>query len=212
MESSKQFPESTLEDMANMKNAMCKKSILPLAIAVLLVGCGDDPAGPVDGAMEGAVMDEPVAGSTYTGNVAGDFQFSVSEDGETWTDVGSVNGITLLLQDAASTSLHGSQEAVTGSFTKVRMLVRAVEVTVDAGSTIDGTTYSSDMKLDLAVSEDLLVVRDISSPTVESDEAVLVTFDLNSASWLTTDAVSAGVVTNAAVEAAVTASTAVVPR
>lgn len=128
---------------------------------------GDGPAGSVDGAMEGAVMDEPVTGSTYSGDVAGEFRFSVSEDGETWTDVGTPNGITLLLQNDASTSLHGSQGAVTGSFTKVRMLVRAAEVTVDAGSTIDGTTYASDMKLELVVVEDLLVVRDISSPAPE---------------------------------------------
>lgn len=47
------------------------------------------------------------------------------------------------------------------------MLVRAAQVTVDAGSTIDGTTYASDMKLELVVVEDLLVVRDISSPAPE---------------------------------------------
>lgn len=196
-----------------MRYTVCKKVTLPIAaVAALVAGCGDDPAGPVDGAMEGAVVDEPAASSSYSGNVAGDFQFSVSEDGETWVDVGTPNGITLLLQDGASTSLHGSQEAVTGSFTRIRMLVRSAEVTVDAGSTIGGTTYSSDMKLDLAQTEDLLVVRDISSPAVESDEAVLVTFDLNSESWLTTDAVNAGVVSNADVDAAVTTSTSVVPR
>ena len=196
-----------------MRYVLRKKFTLSVvAAAVLTVGCGDDPAGPVDGAMEGAVMDAPASSATYSGDVAGDFQFSVSEDGDSWVDVGTPNGITLLLQDGASTSLHGSQPAVTGSFTRVRMLVRAAEVTVDAGSTIGGTTYSSDMKLDLATAEDLLIVRDVSSPTVESDEAVLVTFDLNSASWLTTDAVNAGVVSNAAVDAATTISTSVVPR
>lgn len=183
-----------------------------VATGALLGGCGDDPAGPVEGAMEGAVVDSPDAASNYSGDMSGNFQFSVSEDGETWVDVGTPNGITLILRDESETSLHGAQEAVTGSFTHVRMMIRAAEITVAAGSEIDGTTFTSQMKVDVAQAADLIVERQISSPTVNSDEAVLVTFDLNSEAWLTADAVNDGQVSNAAVEAAVTTSTEVVTR
>ncbi len=189
------------------------KSILAvLAIIPLMAACGDDPAGPVEGQMNGAVVDRPAAGLSYTGNIAGNFQFSVSTDGQTWVDVGTLNGITLPLQDATETSMHGAQDAPTGSFRHVRMRVRAAEVTVHAGSEIGGTTFPSEMKVDVAQAEDLVVEREITSPPVESDEAVLVTFDLNSDTWLTADAVNAGQAGNAAIEAAVTVSTEVVAR
>lgn len=112
-----------------------------LAIIPLMAACGDDPAGPVEGQMNGAA-----------------------------------------------------------------------EVTVHAGSEIGGTTFPSEMKVDVAQAEDLVVEREITSPPVESDEAVLVTFDLNSDTWLTADAVNAGQAGNAAIEAAVTVSTEVVAR
>jgi hypothetical protein len=183
-----------------------------LTLLPLLAACGDDPAGPVEGQMNGAVVDRPATASDYTGNVAGNFQFSVSTDGQTWIDVGSLNGITLLLQDSTATSMHGAQDAPTGAFRHVRMRVQAAEVTVDAGSEIGGTNFPSDMKVDVAQTEDLIVERQVTSPAVGSDEAVLVTFDLNTETWLTVDVVNAGEAANSAIEPAVTVSTAVVPR
>jgi hypothetical protein len=182
-----------------------------LTIAPLLAACGDDPAGPVEGQMNGAVVDRPAAASDFTGNMAGNYQFSVSTDGDTWVDVGTLNGITILLQDSTVTSMHGAQDAPTGAFRYVRMRARAAEVTIDAGSEIGGTNFPSDMKVEVAETEDLIVERQVTSPAVGSDEAVLVTFDLNSEAWLTVDVVNAGEASNSAIEPAVTVYTEVVP-
>jgi hypothetical protein len=187
-------------------------ALLAAGSLTILTACGDDPAGPVEGQMNGAVVDLPPVASSYTGNIAGDFQFSVSTDGQTWVDVGTLNGITVLLQDSTETSMHGAQDAPTGAFRHVRMRLQAAEVTVDAGSEIDGTNYGSDMKVDVAQVEDLVVERQVTSPAVGSDEAVLVTFDLNSEVWLTAAVVNAGEAANAAIEPVVTVSTRVVPR
>ena len=187
---------------------------LPMAAVVaaaLVVGAcedDDDPTGPsAETSTQAMVVDEPGGTSSYSGDMAGDFQFSVSTDGQTWTDVGSPNGITVLLQDASEVSVHGSQEAPAGTFPRVRLLIRGAEATVAAGSEIGGTTLTSDATVSVGGSEDVLIEREITPPSLEDGEELVVTFDLNSEAWLTLDAVTAGQASNAAVESAVTVTT-----
>lgn len=184
--------------------------VLLLAGSTLVLGaCDDDPTEPVEGeaSTEAMVVDEPASNSTYSGDMAGTFQFSVSNDGQTWIDAGSPNGITLLLQNESRVSVHGSQEAPVGSFTHVRLLIRTAEVTIAAGSEIDGTVLTADATVNVGQSEDVVIESQISPPQVEANEVIVVTFDLNSEAWLTAAALAAGEASNAAVAAAVQVTT-----
>lgn len=184
--------------------------VLLLVGSILALGaCDDDPTEPVEGeaSTEAMVVDEPAPNSTYSGDMTGNFQFSVSNDGQTWIDVGSPNGITLLLQNDARVSVHGSQEAPGGTFTHVRLLIRTAEVTIAAGSEIDGTVLTADATVNVAQSEDVIIESQISPPQVEANEVIVVTFDLNSEAWLTAAALAAGEASNAAVASAVQVTT-----
>jgi hypothetical protein len=192
---------------------------LPLVAAVastLVVGACDDDDGPTGPSTEtnteAMVVDEPEGSSTYSGDMAGDFQFAVSADGETWTDVGSPNGITLLLQDDSEVSVHGAQDAPLGTFPRVRLTIRNADVTIEQGSEIGGTTLASDATVSVGGPQGVIIEREITVPSLEEGEDLHVTFDLNSETWLTLDAVTSGLANDAAVAAAASVSTVVSTR
>ena len=178
-----------------------------LIAGVSVIACGDDALGPDLAQSEAFVFDDPVAtGASYSGTAAGDFQASLSADGVTWIDLGSLNGITVSLANSAEATVHGAQAVPTGTFRWVRLILRDVEITVAAGSTIGGVTFPQEMKADLAVGTPLSIQRLVSEFTVTEGEGSTIRFDLNSDSWLTAEAVQNGLVPLAEVEAAVTAS------
>ncbi len=179
-----------------------------LVAAMSLFACGDDVLGPDVAQSEGFVFDDPAAGgASYSGTAAGNFQVSISADGQTWIDLGSLNGITVSLQVSPDErTVHGVQSIPEGTFNRVRLVLQDVEVTVAAGSTVGGVTFPQEMKTDLASGAPLSIERGVPDFTVREGERAEVRFDLNSEGWLTADAVQGGLVSPADVRAAVTAS------
>lgn len=198
---------------------------LPAIVALFAVGgCGGDATGPESGLAEAFVQDDPgsvmtavvparaLSGRatsvlpTLAGSAAGDFQAAISSDGETWIDLGSPNGITVQLQiSGEGTSVHGEQDVAVATYTWVRLVIRDVEITVNAGSEVDGVTLDADAKLSLAAGEGLVIEREVGPITVTSDSRIQIAFDLNSEAWLTAEVIAAGTVSESEVAASVTA-------
>lgn len=208
-------------------------TILVVAVAVASAGviaaCGDD-LGPEEGRMEAFVRDDPgtlmptlmpavgtpsppaetpaaiAAVQGFGGTAAGDFQAAISADGQTWVELGSPNGITVPLQTGERVTVHGAQDVPAGTYSRVRLVLQDVEITVEAGSDLDGLVLEEDAKLDLAVDAPLVVERDIGSFTVPSGGRAELLFELNAELWLDRGAVEAGAVSPGAVEPHVTAA------
>ena len=179
-----------------------------LIAVVSVLACGDDALGPDVAQSEAFVFDDPaVGGASYSGTAAGNFQASLSADGQTWIDLGSLNGITVSLQVSPDeATVHGAQAIPEGTFTRVRLVLQDVEVTVSAGSTVGGVMFPQEMKADLASGVPLSIERVVPEFSVMDGERAEIRFDLNSESWLTANAVQNGLVPTADVEAAATAS------
>lgn len=180
-------------------------------LAATCVGCGDSPTGPSAGTrVEARIQDSPSSSPTITGTLAGNFSASVW-DGNRWIDLGSPNGITVALQSAgASTTVHGEQSVATGSYGRVRLVLQGVTARVARGSTIGGTTLTTDTTVTLGGSDQRVEISvSVDSFLVESDPSMrrAIVFDLRSNQWLTIAAVQTGQVDDASLQAAVTAST-----
>lgn len=186
-----------------------------LVLGVALASCSDPTSSGV-GRAEGLLQDVPSGTPTMTGSLAGNVHISISADGLTWVDLGSPNGITVPLQVAASaTTVHGEVDAPTGTYSRVRLTFEGVTARVLSGSTIGGTTLTTDANVTLGGSDGRVeVVIPVPSFTVDADAQVqrTVVFELRSTLWLTLAALQAGTVLDAALQGAVLASTRVDPR
>ena len=186
-------------------------------LAVILIACAacsDSPTGPIaQTRVEAHVQDSPGPG-TVAGTFAGNFSASVW-DGDEWVALGSPNGITVALQSGALTTVHGEQSVPAGSYSRVRLVLQDVTARVASGSSIGGTTLTSDRTITLGGSNQRVdLAISVSSFDVGDDPAIRrrIVFDLRSAQWLTSNVVQSGVVDDAALQSAVTASTVVEPR
>ncbi len=186
-----------------------------LVTALSLVGC-EDPVASASGRAEGIVADSPTATPTVTGSLAGNVVVSFSEDGVSWVDLGSPNGVTVQIQSpTGATSAHGEQDTPLGPFSQVRLVLDGVTARLKAGSVVGGTTLSADVDVPLGGPDHLAEVVVALAPfTVPTDPAMrrTVVFELRSALWLTAAVLQAGSVSDAAIQAAITASTRIDPR
>lgn len=194
-----------------------RRPVVPAALLMgaVITGC-DDPTGSGLGRAESLIQDSPNGSPTVTGSLAGNVFVSLSSDGLTWVDLGSPNGITIPLQlSATATTVHGEVDAPTGTYTRVRLVFDGVSARLQSGSTIGGTTLTSDVDLTLGGSDQRVeVVVPVPSFTVEAEASVqrTIVFELRSYLWLTVAALQAGTVQDAALEGAVLASTRIDPR
>lgn len=196
--------ESGRTDLEGLRRGV-RLTVLPLLFG--LAGCGDEATGPRTGQAEAFVGDAPGGSPTFTGTAAGDFQASVSVDGSTWVDLGSPNGITVVLQSAGiGTTVHGAQAVPAGTYRWARLVLRDIEIILEAGSRVDGTVLDADAKIDLAAEEPLFVEREVDPVTVTSDSGIRILFDLDAEAWLTDEAVTTGTVPGSQVAAAMTAA------
>jgi len=188
--------------------------VLIVAAAAVLVACGNDegPAG------SGRVMDlvfDPVTAS-FTGELSGNVQVSISQDGSSWFNLGSLNGVTIDLQsDSDSTSVHGEQTAPAGQYSRVRLTFQGVSAELPAGATVGGTTLSAPATIDVGGSDQQVeITKQVLSFQVLADTTVrrTILFNLQSEDWITESSLTAGVVEDAAIQSAVTATTRSEPR
>lgn len=167
-------------------------------------GCGDDELGPETAEVESFVFDDPASGaSTFGGTASGDAQVLVSPDEETWTELGSLNGITVALQSSGEVSIHGAQKLATGTYKFARITLSSIEIKIDAGSTVDGETFSKEMTTNLAATTPLTIDKSIPDLTVSEGQKLNVRFDLNVGSWLSASDVQNGVVASSGIASAV---------
>lgn len=194
---------------------MRRRSVLAALFLGMLTSC-DDPTGTGLGRTESLIQDSPTGSPTITGSLAGNVFASLSSDGLTWIDLGSPNGITIPLQlSATATTVHGEVDAPVGTYTRVRLVFDGVTARLQSGSTIDGTTLTSDVNLPLGGTDQRVeVIVPVPSFTVEPEASVqrTVVFELRSYLWLTVTALQAGTVQDAALQGAVLASTRLDPR
>ena len=195
---------------------MLSRVVCPAVIlGVALTACSD-PTGSGMGRAEGLIEDVPTATPTLTGSLAGNVHVSLSADGLAWVDLGSPNGITVPLQLAGSaTTVHGEVDGPIGTYSRVRLTFDGVTALILSGSTIGGTTLTTDANVTLGGPDGQVeIVIAVPSFTVDADPQVqrTIVFNLRSTLWLTLAAVQAGTVLDAALQGAVLASTRVDPR
>ncbi len=71
----------------------------------------------------------PAPSITVDGFVSADINVLISTDGQSWTALGSPNGISVELQsEADSTNVHGEVTAPAGSFRFVRLVMANAQV------------------------------------------------------------------------------------
>ncbi|MGQ0704028.1 MAG: hypothetical protein ACT4PM_12930 [Gemmatimonadales bacterium] len=183
--------------------------------AAILTAC-NETTGSDTGRAEAIIQDTPTGQATVVGTLQGNIFASLSADGVTWVDLGSPNGITVTLQGTGtSTTVHGEEDAPAGSYTRVRLVLNGVTARLQAGSTVGGTTLTSDLTLAIGGSDNQVeVVLVVPAFTVETDDDMqrTVIFELGSQLWLTAAALAAGRVEDAALQAAMSASTRLDPR
>ena len=186
--------------------------ILLLLGTAVLVACGDSSGPGALGRAQGVINDPATA--AFSGTVSGNIQVSISSDGSSWVDLGSLNGITIVLQsNADTTSVHGEISVPVGSYSRVRLTFSNVPADLDAGSVIGNTTLTNNQTVDLGGSDQQAEVIKSLNFSVPEDETVRTSlqFRLNSASWLTETALAAGFVEDDAL-ASITISSRSEPR
>lgn len=191
-----------------MFDRRARTALLCAGALLSAVACGDDgvldPSD--DGRVEAEIHDSPDGAGRYSGTAAGDYSVSIRTTSGTWVDLGSPNGITVALQSATSTTVHGEQSAPEGRYDRVRLTLSNVTISVAAGGEVGGTVLINDRSTVLA--GDGPLVLEVAVPTFEVDEsedAPMITFDLNSETWLTGQAFNLGVVAGSTVQGKVTA-------
>ena len=177
-----------------------------------VVACGDSSGPGTLGRAQGVVADPVTA--EFTGTVSGNIQVSISSDGSTWVDLGSLNGITIVLQsNADTTNVHGEVSVPVGSYSQVRLTFSNVSADLDAGSVIGTTTLANSETVDLGGSDQQAEVVTSLNFSVTEDATVRASlqFRLNSGQWLTEAALAAGFVEDDAL-ASITVSSRSEPR
>jgi hypothetical protein len=184
-----------------------------LGLAVAGASCGDSATGPSSsGRVEAVIQDSSTSG--VTGTIAGNISASIW-DGDRWVDLGSPNGITVLLQNAGrTTTIHGEQSVAPVSYSRARITFQGVTARLARGSVVSGTTLASDANVMLGGADQRAELTAPISISVDTDAVVrhTVIFDLRSQIWLTLGVVQAGRVEDAPLQTAITASTRVDPR
>ena len=185
-----------------------KACVLASSVAAVFAGCGNNVLDPeVTGGVDPIVRDSPQA-AVLSGTAAGDMSVSIRSAGGSWVEIGAPNGITVNLQSAAGSSVHGSQDIPAGTYDRVRLTMSQIQVKVSQGSVIGGTTLDIERSTMIAPSEALVVERALSALSVREGSTIQIVFELNSAAWLDLVALDSGEVDDSAVEASVTASAA----
>ncbi len=184
---------------AFLSTAMYSSRTRFILIATLVLSGCSESLGPDAGSAEAFVHDDPPPGSTFAGTAAGDFYASISTDGETWLDLGSPNGITVELQSASATTVHGAQSVPHSTYRWVRLSFRDVQIKVAAGSTIGGTTFDGEQTVELAANEEISAPIQVGAFEIDDASGAVISFDLNSDEWLTLDRVLAGAIAGAVV-------------
>ncbi len=181
------------------------------AIIVIVVGttvaCGGDDATSPDppGRTQAIVRDMPAPSITADGFVSADINVLISTDGQSWTALGSPNGITVELQsETDSTNVHGEVTAPAGSFRFVRLVMANARATVKSGSTIGSATLGDDVLLTLGGDDDVVVVEKSVSFQVVAGTLASISFELNAEQWLTELNLQDGVVDDSEIQVAAT--------
>ncbi len=184
-----------------------------LLALLMSAGCGDN-TGAEFGRVEAFLADPQNA--SFSGELNGDVQVSISEDGSTWFDLGSLNGITVPLQtNVVRTTVHGEQDAPVGTYSWVRVTLSEVRAGLNGGSSIGTTFLAGYTEVPLGGNDELVeVVLQVPPFDVEASDSQqrAITITMNSPAWMTEAALQALVVDDAAIVAAVTALVTVEPR
>ncbi len=175
-----------------MKLRSVRYTFLWAGAAVVLAGCGDDPLDPdVTGLVDAVAHDTPAVAAAFTGPAAGNIHASIRSTGGEWVDVGTANGITVTLESATTTTVHGPQMVPAGTYDRVRLTFSSVTFTI----TDVGTTFANTGSAVLAGTADLELEVAVPDFTVSSTAGTAnVSFDLNVEAWLTDAMLTAGVI------------------
>lgn len=181
-------------------------------LAGFSVACSD--SGPVEtGRAQGVAFDPQTA--SFSGELSGDVQVSISEDGSNWINLGSLNGITITLQsDTDSSNVHGEQNAPAGSYSHVRLTFDEVVAELLSGSTMGSTTIAQDTTIALGGADGRVEIIKQVSFEVPADGTlrVSINFNLHSADWIAEASLASQLIEDAVIQNNVTVTTRSEPR
>jgi len=174
---------------------------LAVCLGLSTAACGDDDAtapGSV-GRAQGFIRDHPdrtapavrtapapFAAATFSGTMTSNTNLAVSVDGGTWIDLGSPNGITIRMQSADSTTVHGEVDVPVGTYARVRLTLRNAQAKLLAGGSVAGIALTSDLTLTVGGSDSQVVIEKQVQPfEIRAGSRTAIHFELNSEAWAT---------------------------
>ncbi len=186
------------------------RAVRSIAFAALLpwiAACDDSglDAGTV-GKVQFILRDAPgTTAPAYQGSLTTNANAFIAANGTQWVQLGSPNGITVKLQNADSTNVHGAVDAPVGTYTRVRLVLRDVEVVVKAGASVGGITLTSDVTLAVGGTDREVVIETQVAPfVVTENDRVTVDIRLDSGVWINAQNLQTRTVSDAAIIAAAT--------
>ncbi len=186
------------------------RAVRSIAFAALLpwiAACDDSglDAGTM-GKVQFILRDAPgTTAPAYQGSLTTNANAFIAANGTQWVQLGSPNGITVKLQNADSTNVHGAVDAPVGTYTRVRLVLRDVEVVVKAGASVGGITLTSDVTLAVGGTDREVVIETQVAPfVVTENDRVTVDIRLDSGVWINAQNLQTRTVSDAAIIAAAT--------
>ncbi len=186
------------------------RAVRSIAFAALLpwiAACDDSglDAGTM-GKVQFILRDAPgTTAPAYQGSLTTNANAFIAANGTQWVQLGSPNGITVKLQNADSTNVHGAVDAPVGTYTRVRLVLRDVEVVVKAGASVGGITLTSDVTLAVGGTDREVVIETQVAPfVVTENDRVTVDIRLDSGVWINAQNLQTRTVPDAAIIAAAT--------
>ncbi len=182
-------------------------SIAFVALLPWIAACDDSglDAGTM-GKVQFILRDAPgTTAPAYQGSLTTNANAFIAANGTQWVQLGSPNGITVKLQNADSTNVHGAVDAPVGTYTRVRLVLRDVEVVVKAGASVGGITLTSDVTLAVGGTDREVVIETQVAPfVVTENDRVTVDIRLDSGVWINAPNLQTRTVPDAAIIAAAT--------
>lgn len=172
----------------------------PGNVSAVAVDDGDEAAGTAGAARTaGASARQQV----FTGTFEGDLQVEISTDGETWTELGSAQSVSVDLQVGEEATIHGGTEVSAGNYRNIRLVMSGASATLEAGGDVGGTPIDSQTTVSVAGGSEVTIEAEVFPFTVDAENDMTIVVDLEAEDWITAGTIDSENASATAVETAV---------
>lgn len=174
-------------------------STLTATMLTLVVAACSDATGPEEGrvtavltdapsgsqvAYYSARSDQPMAASSFQGQLSGSAQVFIYSEAHGWVELGSPASANMTLQSSNETTVHAQASVPAGSYTRVRLVLDGGSANIAAGGTLGGLVLSAAVSISVGGSDGRVEIEKNVQPfTVTASSTAMIRFDMNSEHW-----------------------------